>query len=244
MFSLNSADDDALKKGLEFQLSMREKDEDAVLKTIKMTNDEHATFSWALDEKLEPIYGECNKTGMYEEKESSMDKMLSILADINTAKLSYFAELDIAFQRALEEEDPQLLNKKKKSIIEKKHFLRNLPKTVDEWLQLYSENKFLDFEGTTPFGNIFDIEITNKGSGYRSSPHVTITSPERENGTTAQAQASVLNGEIDIISVVNYGQGYCKIPDLIISPPEDAGGVIAEAKVTSISNLIEFDIEN
>jgi hypothetical protein len=243
-FSLNSTDDDVLKKSLEFELSMRGKDKDAIIKTIRMTDDEHATFSWALDEKLEPIYNVSNKTGISEKTESSMDKMMSTTHSINAAKETYFNILDIAFQKALEEEDPQLLIKKKKSVIEKKHFLRNIPKTLDEWLELYSENKFLNFEEITPFGNIFDIEITNKGSGYRSAPHVTITPPGREDGATAQAQASVLNGEIDIISVINHGQGYTKIPDLTISPPEDADGVAAEAKVTSISNSIEFDIGN
>ena len=73
-------------------------------------------------------------------------------------------------------------------------------------------------------------------------PHVTIASPKREGGVTAQAQASVLNGEIDGITMVNYGQGYIEIPDLTISPPEDADGITAEAKVTSITNEIDTDI--
>ena len=242
MFSLNSADDDVLKESLKFELQMREKDKDAVIKTMKMTVKEHSTFSWELDEKLEPIYKESNETGISETAQTPMERMNSVAFEINNAKEGFFSILDIAFQKALEEEDPQLLSKKKKSVIEKKHFIRNLPKTLDEWLGMYSENKFLTFDSSTPYGNIFDIEITNKGSGYRSAPHITITPPESQNGEVAKAQASVLDGEIDIISMINYGQGYIEVPNLTISPPEDAGGVIAEAKVTSITNPIQFDI--
>lgn len=242
MFSLNSANDDIIDEKLKLELPMREKSRDNVIKIIKMTTEEHGSFSWTLDEKLEPIYKDIHLTGIEENTEGTMDKIIRIADEISQKKESYFSELDIAFQKALEEEDSQLQNKKKKSVIEKKHFLRNLPKTIDDWLEKYSENKFSNFDGETPFGNIFDIEITNKGSGYRSSPHVTIASPEKKGGVTAQAQASVLNGEIDIISMTNYGQGYIEIPVLTISPPEDTDGVTAEAKVTSITNEIDTDI--
>jgi hypothetical protein len=73
------------------------------------------------------------------------------------------------------------------------------------------------------FGELYyfvdSIQVTNGGSGYTISPTVTISSPEGQNGITAQATATIQNGSVTAINIVNSGSQYRKAPTITIAPP-------------------------
>lgn len=73
------------------------------------------------------------------------------------------------------------------------------------------------------FGDLYyfvdSIQVTGGGSGYTVSPTVTISSPEGQNGITAQATATIQNGSVTSINIVNSGSQYRKAPTITIAPP-------------------------
>ena len=74
-----------------------------------------------------------------------------------------------------------------------------------------------------------DFVITNGGSGYTANASVTISAPEGS-GTTANAYAEVLNGNVISIVVDTIGSGYIKSPTVTIdAPPDPAGNTTATA---------------
>jgi predicted amino acid dehydrogenase len=56
------------------------------------------------------------------------------------------------------------------------------------------------------FTGISEIEVTNAGSGYVSTPTVTITG----DGTGAQATAKILNGRVVAVTITNRGINYSR----------------------------------
>jgi FtsP/CotA-like multicopper oxidase with cupredoxin domain len=58
--------------------------------------------------------------------------------------------------------------------------------------------------GMGPTGEVTGITITNGGSGYTSAPLVTISG----DGTGATAEATILNGAVNVIHITNPGTGY------------------------------------
>ena len=73
------------------------------------------------------------------------------------------------------------------------------------------------------------IAINGGGSGYASSPAVTITGG---GGTGATALATVTAGAVTAITITSVGSGYTTVPTVTISPP---GGTGATATATAIT---------
>lgn len=61
------------------------------------------------------------------------------------------------------------------------------------------------------------IIITNSGSGYITSPEVTIVSEDGDSGFGAKAKAYISDGKISFIEVTESGSGYTKPPKIIFS---------------------------
>lgn len=71
------------------------------------------------------------------------------------------------------------------------------------------------------------INILSAGSGYSSTPNVSIITANGDSGLGAIAQATITNGIISSINLISNGQSY-KIPPLItIDPPANVGKIIA-----------------
>ena len=64
------------------------------------------------------------------------------------------------------------------------------------------------------------IQVSSGGTGYNSSPIVTISPPPTEWGIQATATAEVLNGSVIDIQIVSSGRGYTTPPTITISSPD------------------------
>jgi len=66
------------------------------------------------------------------------------------------------------------------------------------------------------------ITITNAGSGYNSTPTITIDDPSTANdwGITATAVPTLLNGGVSEIEILSSGRGYTTTPTLTFSSPD------------------------
>ena len=64
------------------------------------------------------------------------------------------------------------------------------------------------------------ITITNAGSGYNSTPTITIGSPNEPWGITATAIPTVTNGFVTDIEILSSGRGYTSTPTITISAPD------------------------
>jgi hypothetical protein len=87
------------------------------------------------------------------------------------------------------------------------------------------------------FGQLYytvsGITITNGGSGYTSSPIVTISSPTGPNGIQAEASANIdASGRVTSIDVISSGSQYVTTPNIVISNPQLGGGTTATAVAT------------
>jgi len=67
------------------------------------------------------------------------------------------------------------------------------------------------------------INVTDGGSGYTSTPEVTIGEPTTDWGVPAQAIASVENGRVVSVEVVSSGRGFIVPPVVTIAPPTGGG---------------------
>ncbi|MCX8008113.1 MAG: hypothetical protein N3A54_00240 [Patescibacteria group bacterium] len=65
-------------------------------------------------------------------------------------------------------------------------------------------------------GSVVQINLVNNGSGYESTPTVTLSGG---GGTGATAQAIVVDGSVVSVVVTNGGTGYTTAPTVTISPP-------------------------
>jgi hypothetical protein len=86
------------------------------------------------------------------------------------------------------------------------------------------------------FGDLYytvdKIIIENGGSGYTSSPVVTISSPATTWGIKASAVAEVSNGSLTSIEIISNGRGYSNTaPTITISAPNSG---INTAKATAV----------
>ena len=66
------------------------------------------------------------------------------------------------------------------------------------------------------------IRITNGGSGYNSTPTITIGDPSTSStwGITATALPTLLNGSVNEIEILSSGRGYTSTPTLTFSAPD------------------------
>jgi hypothetical protein len=63
------------------------------------------------------------------------------------------------------------------------------------------------------------VKIVNGGSGYTSTPVITIDPPSTSWGISAQAVATVRNGSIVEVDLVSSGRGYTSLPKVSVSSP-------------------------
>jgi hypothetical protein len=63
------------------------------------------------------------------------------------------------------------------------------------------------------------IQVSSGGTGYNSSPVVTISPPSTDWGVLATAVAEVTNGSVTAIEIVSSGRGYTAPPTLTITGP-------------------------
>ena len=66
-------------------------------------------------------------------------------------------------------------------------------------------------------GAIFDVTITDGGSGYVTAPTITFSAPT--SGTTATGTAEILNGAVTGVIFTNPGSGYTSAPTVTFSAP-------------------------
>ena len=81
----------------------------------------------------------------------------------------------------------------------------------------------------TLYEQVQKITMTNKGSGYTSTPTVTIDDPGGPSGETCTAYATVENETVDSITIISSGSQYTETPDVTIS---GGGGSNAAATAT------------
>ncbi len=63
------------------------------------------------------------------------------------------------------------------------------------------------------------INVSAGGTGYTSTPTVTIASPSTSWGVVAQAVANISNGSVTSIDIVSNGRGYTTTPTITIGSP-------------------------
>lgn len=81
--------------------------------------------------------------------------------------------------------------------------------------------------------SVFSITVTNDGTGYTSTPTVTISAPSLTYGTTATAVATVVSNKVSAITVTNAGSGYTSAPTVTIT----GGGGSSATATASVSAL-------
>ena len=64
------------------------------------------------------------------------------------------------------------------------------------------------------------IQVSSGGTGYNSSPVVTISPPSTDWGVQATAVAEVTNGSVTAIEIVSSGRGYDTSPTVTIAGPD------------------------
>jgi hypothetical protein len=73
------------------------------------------------------------------------------------------------------------------------------------------------------FGDLYytanKIRVSAGGTGYTSTPTVTISSPSTFWGVPASAVAEISNGSVSVINIVSNGRGYTTPPSITISSP-------------------------
>ena len=87
-----------------------------------------------------------------------------------------------------------------------------------------------------PIIEIRSISVTNGGSGYTTTPTITISGGDGS-GATVQA-VTLSSGVITSILLSNKGSGYTAAPTITISVPDTAGGTTATATATLSSNTL------
>lgn len=76
-----------------------------------------------------------------------------------------------------------------------------------------------------PYYFVQNIKVLNGGSGYTSTPTITIDSPTGPQAIPARARA-VMNGDsIESITVLKGGTSYVEVPEITITPPTGPGAV-------------------
>jgi len=92
----------------------------------------------------------------------------------------------------------------------------------------------------TLYSSVNTIQVVNGGSGYTSTPTITIDSPSVSWGIPAQAVAIVQGGVVTGIELVSSGRGYTTVPNITISAP-NVGINTATASLETIPNYYSID---
>ena len=70
------------------------------------------------------------------------------------------------------------------------------------------------------YNTVGSISVSAGGTGYTSTPTVTISAPTTSWGVQATAVAIVKNGGVSSIEIISNGRGYETVPTITISPPD------------------------
>lgn len=89
--------------------------------------------------------------------------------------------------------------------------------------------------------DLYAVDVLDGGYGYRTEPAVTVGAAG-VGGTTAQAKATVVGGQIHRITVQKYGHGYGSAPTVTVAAPDDttAGGSGAVLSVAFSGHVSEI----
>jgi len=85
----------------------------------------------------------------------------------------------------------------------------------------------------TLYYNINEIQVDGGGSGYTGQPTVTISAPTGQNGVTAQASATVVNGSVTAINVLNAGSQYLGVGATVTIAGPAGAGTTATASISN-----------
>ena len=77
-------------------------------------------------------------------------------------------------------------------------------------------------------GVVYQLNITDGGSGYTQPPNVTISGILQQGGVEAKAETTIANGEVVTLQLVVYngylgGKGYTAAPTVTIAAPQGSG---------------------
>lgn len=86
----------------------------------------------------------------------------------------------------------------------------------------------------TLYYTVDNIVVSSGGTGYTSTPTITINSPSTSWGVQAQAVASISNGTVTSIDMVSNGRGYGSTPPTVTFSTPDVGINTA----TAVANLV------
>lgn len=86
----------------------------------------------------------------------------------------------------------------------------------------------------TLYKTVTSITVTNGGSGYTTTPSVSISAPTGPNGITATAFATLDGDRVSEITVVTSGTQYTEAPTVTISAPDSGTTATATANMDPI----------
>lgn len=86
----------------------------------------------------------------------------------------------------------------------------------------------------TLYQTVRSITITDGGSGYTTTPSVSISAPTGPNGITATAFATLNGDKVSEITVVSSGTQYTEAPVITISAPDSGSTATASANMDPI----------
>jgi len=84
------------------------------------------------------------------------------------------------------------------------------------------------------YKSVESISITNGGSGYTSTPSVTVSSPTGPNGEVTTAFATIENGSVSEINIISNGSQYTGTATVTISAPDSGTTATATANMADI----------
>jgi hypothetical protein len=94
------------------------------------------------------------------------------------------------------------------------------------------EGQVLYFD--TLYYTVETITVTDGGSGYTSTPSVTVGTPTGPNGSTATAFATLDGDRVSTITIISSGSQYVSSPSVTISAPDSGTTATADANITPI----------
>lgn len=94
------------------------------------------------------------------------------------------------------------------------------------------EGQVLYFD--TLYYTVESITVTNGGSGYTSTPSVTLGTPSGPNGSTATAFATLEGDRVSTITIISSGSQYTSSPSVTISAPDTGVTATATANASPI----------
>ena len=70
------------------------------------------------------------------------------------------------------------------------------------------------------YNTVNKIVVSSGGTGYNSSPTITIEDPSADWGVTALATPEIRNGSVIGVEIISNGRGYTSIPNITFSAPD------------------------